>query len=301
MSILFAGNSPDRNQSVERASDGQDDDVDLTTSNGTRAIACGLNCPAPSRGRRMKLLDDKVAIITGASSGIGRAAATLFAAHGASVVLVARRPEPLALAIEEIRDRGGRALAIVGDVTDERTHSDAVAAARTFGGLHIAFNNAGLAGAIKPLADIEPGEWATVLAANLTAAFLGARAQIPAMLEHGAGALVFTGSFVGNSAGLPGMGAYGAAKAGLMGLVRGITADYGARGIRANALLPGGTATEMAGDAAQREWAAGLHAMKRIAHPEEIAQAALFLASDMSSFVTGSALWADGGNAAVKV
>ncbi|MFC3581526.1 SDR family oxidoreductase [Sphingomonas hylomeconis] len=250
----------------------------------------------------MKLLDGKVAIITGASSGIGRAAATLFAAHGAAVVLVARRSGPLDLAIEDIRDRGGRAIAVVGDVTEERTHREAVAAARaTFGGLHIAFNNAGLAGAIKPLADIEPGEWANVLAVNLTAAFLGARAQIPAMLEHGAGALVFTGSFVGNSAGLPGMGAYGAAKAGLMGLVRGIAADYGAKGIRANALLPGGTDTEMAGDAAQREWAAGLHAMKRIARPEEIAQAALFLASDMASFVTGSALWADGGNAAVKV
>lgn len=121
------------------------------------------------------------------------------------------------------------------------------------------------------------------------------------MLEQGAGALVFTSSFVGNSVGLPGMGAYAAAKAGLMGLVRGIAADYGAAGIRANALLPGGTATEMAGDAAQREWAADLHAMKRIAEPEEIAQAALFLASDMASFVSGSALWADGGNAAVKL
>lgn len=249
----------------------------------------------------MKLLVNKVAIITGASSGIGRAAAILFAAHGASVVLVARREEPLNGAIEEIEDRGGRAFAIVGDVTQERTHQEAVAAARaSFGGLHIAFNNAGLVGAMKPLADIEPQEWSQVLAVNLTAAFLGARAQIPAMLEQGAGALVFTGSFVGNSAGLPGMAPYAAAKAGLMGLVRGITADYAGMGIRANALLPGGTATDMAGNAAQREWAAGLHAMKRIADPTEIAQAALFLASDMASFVTGSALWADGGNAAVK-
>ncbi|WP_426265331.1 SDR family oxidoreductase [Sphingomonas sp. PWP1-2] len=123
---------------------------------------------------------------------------------------------------------------------------------------------------------------------------------MPAMLEQGAGAIVFTGSFVGNSVGLPGMSAYATAKAGLMGLVRGIAADYGAVGIRANALLPGGTATEMAGDAAQREWAAGLHAMKRIAEPEEIAHSELFLASDMASFVTGSALWTDGGNAAVK-
>jgi len=154
---------------------------------------------------------------------------------------------------------------------------------------------------MKPLAEIEPAEWLDVMTVNLTAAFLGARTQIPAMLKLGSGALVFTGSFVGNSVGLPGMAAYAAAKAGLMGLVRGIAADYAAAGIRANALLPGGTATEMAGDAAQREWAAGLHAMKRIAEPEEIAKAALFLASDMASFVTGSALWADGGNAAVKL
>lgn len=154
---------------------------------------------------------------------------------------------------------------------------------------------------MRPLAEIEPEQWADVLAVNLTAAFLGARVQIPAMLEGGGGALIFASSFVGNSVGLPGMSPYGLAKAGLMGLVRGITADYAAAGIRANALLPGGTATDMAGNAAQREWAAGLHAMKRIARPEEIAQAALFLASDMSSFVTGSALWADGGNAAVKL
>ncbi|RYG89047.1 MAG: SDR family oxidoreductase [Alphaproteobacteria bacterium] len=250
----------------------------------------------------MNLIEGKVAIITGASSGIGKAAATLFAANGAAVVLIARRQEPLDQLVRDIRANGGRALAIVGDVAEDRTHQNAVAAAQSaFGGLHIGFNNAGMVGAIKPLAEIEPQEWLEVMSVNLTAAYLGARAQIPAMLEQGAGALVFTASFVGNSVGLPGMGAYAAAKAGLMGLVRAITADYAAAGIRANALLPGGTATEMAGDTAQREWAANLHAMKRIAEPEEIAKAALFLASDMASFVTGSALWADGGNAAVKL
>jgi len=250
----------------------------------------------------MKLVGNKVAIVTGASSGIGRAAATLFAANGASVVLVARRRAALDELVDAIAHDRGRAVAVVGDVTDDETHRETVAAARSaFGRLDIAFNNAGAVGAMKPLAELAPHEWAEVLAVNLTAAFLGARAQIPAMLEHGGGSLVFTGSFVGNSVGLPGMGAYAAAKAGLTGLVRGVTADYGAAGIRANALLPGGTATGMAGDPAQREWAAGLHAMKRIAEPEEIAQAALFLASDMASFITGSALWADGGNAAVKL
>ncbi|EQB06418.1 hypothetical protein L288_11240 [Sphingobium quisquiliarum P25] len=250
----------------------------------------------------MKLLEGKTAIITGASSGIGKAAATLFAANGAAVVLVARRQALLDQLAAGIRQDGGRAIAIAGDVTQEQTHEQAVAAAqKAFDGLHIAFNNAGLTGHAKPLADIDPEQWSQVLAVNLTAAFLGARAQIPAMLDQGSGALIFTGSFVGNSVGLPGMGPYAAAKAGLMGLVRSIAADYGAAGIRANALLPGGTATDMAGDEGQRAWAASLHAMKRIAEPEEIAQAALFLASDMSSFVTGSALWADGGNAAVKI
>lgn len=250
----------------------------------------------------MALLHGKVAAITGASSGIGRAAARLFATEGASVVVNARRSEALASLVAEIEGAGGRAIAVAGDVSEPTTHAAMVTAARqVFGGLDVGFNNVGLVGAMKPVADLGPAEWADVLSVNLTSGFLGARAQIPGLLARGGGALIFTGSFVGNSVGLPGMGAYGAAKAGLMGLVRGITADYGALGIRANALLPGGTETAMAGDAAQREWAAGLHALKRIAQPEEIARAALFLASDMASFVAGSALWADGGNAAVKL
>lgn len=250
----------------------------------------------------MTLLKDKVAIIAGASSGIGRAAARLFAEAGAAVVVVARRADLLETLVAEIEANGGRAEAIVGDVTDEEIYRQAVETAiESFGGLDVALNNAGVVGDMKPLAEVTAREWAEVLNVNLGGAFLGARRQIPAMLARGGGALVFTGSFVGNSVGLPGMGTYGAAKAGLLGLVKGITADYGAQGIRANALLSGGTATDMAGDAGQREWAAGLHALKRIAEPEEIARAALFLASDMASFVAGSALWADGGNAAVKV
>lgn len=249
----------------------------------------------------MTLLSGKVAIVSGASAGIGRAIALMFAAQGAAVVLNARGASELDQVAGEIRGHGGLAHVSAGDVCDAETHERLVAEAlREFGGLDIAINNAGAVGPLKPLAEVSLEGWQHTLATNLTAAYLGARSQIPAMLKRGGGSIVFTSSFVGTSVGLPGMAAYGASKAGLMGLVKGITADYAALGIRANALLPGGVDTAMAGDQSQKQWAAGLHAMKRIAQPEEIASAALFLASPMGSFVTGSALFADGGNAAVK-
>ncbi len=246
-------------------------------------------------------LEGKVAIVTGASSGIGRTTARLFAAQGAQVVLNARGSAGLGEVVEDIRAQGGRAHPVVGDVRHAETHERLIdCATREFGGVDIAVNNAGTVGTPKPLAELTESEWSDVLAVNLSAAFLGARGQIPAMMKRGGGSIIFISSFVGTSVGLPGMAAYGASKAALMGLVKGITADYGPTGIRANALLPGGVDTQMAGDESQKAWAAGLHAMKRIARPEEIAAAALFLASSMASFVTGSALFCDGGNAAVK-
>ncbi|AGT11007.1 SDR family oxidoreductase [Paracoccus aminophilus] len=249
----------------------------------------------------MGMLQDKVAIITGASSGIGRAAALLFSAEGAALVLNARNARTLEDVADLVRANGGRVRTVVGDVGRPDTHQELVATAvEAFGGLDIAFNNAAMVGPIKPLANVDLEEWQETISTTLTSAFLGSRAQIPAMLQRGGGSIIFSSSFVGTSVGLPGMAVYGTAKAGLMGLVKGITADYAAEGIRANALLPGGTDTAMAGDEAQKEWAASLHAMKRIAQPEEIARAALFLASPMSSFVAGSALFADGGNSAVK-
>lgn len=247
------------------------------------------------------MLQDKIAIITGASSGIGRATALRFAREGAALVVNARGEEALSRLADDVAATGAKVVAVAGDISDAETHRRLVdAALENFGGLDIAVNNAGTAGPYKPLADVSIEEWQETLAVNLTGAFLGARAQIAAMLATGGGSIVFTSTFVGTSVGIPGMAAYGTSKAALMGLVKGITADYGASGIRCNALLPGGVDTPLAGDAAQKEWAAGLHAMKRIADPEEIAAAALFLASPMASFVTGSALYADGGNAAVK-
>lgn len=246
-------------------------------------------------------LKGKVAIVTGASSGIGRATALMFARHGAALVLNARQAPALEKVAHAIRAEGGRVEIVSGDAGHAATHEATIELAlRQFGGLDIAVNNAGTTGPITPLVELSLADWDEVLRVNLTAAFLGAKSQIPPMLERGGGSIVFTSSFVGTSVGLPGMAAYGASKAALMGLVKGIVADYGARGIRANALLPGGVDTQMAGDQAQKDWAAGLHAMKRIAQPEEIASAALFLSSPMASFVTGSALFADGGNAAVK-
>ena len=243
-------------------------------------------------------LKEKILIITGASSGIGAAAARLFAAEGAQVVLNARREDVLHTTVREIEEAGGRAAYVVGDVADATVAQALVDTAMSrFGGLDGAFNNAGLVGDMGPVTEMKEDTWSTVLDTNLTSAFLAARAQIPALVERGGGSLVFTGSFVGvGNGGMPGMAAYAAAKAGLMGLVQSLAIDWAAHGIRVNAVLPGGTRTAMAGDDPDTlDFVAGLHPLKRLAQPEEIARAALFLLSDDASFVTGAPLVADGG------
>lgn len=248
----------------------------------------------------MGALINKTAIVTGASSGIGMAAARLFASEGARVVLVARRAAKLDRLVSEIVAGGGQAAALAGDLTSEDCAREAVELALDrFGGLDVAFNNAGSLGALGSLDQVSLDGWRETLDSNLSSAFLCAKHQLPALLRGGGGSMIFTSSFVGHAIGFPGMAAYAASKAGLVGLARTLAAEYGARGLRVNALLPGGTDTEMGRAAAatpeQREAVAGLHALKRMAAPEEIARAALFLASDASSFVTGTTLFVDGG------
>lgn len=248
----------------------------------------------------MAVLLDKVAIITGASSGIGYATAVLFAREGAKVVAAARRQAELDRLVDEIIEAGGQAFAIAGDVKDEAFAKAVVeAAVRRFGGLDVAFNNAGTMGEMGETPDVSLAGWRDTIDTNLTGAFLGAKYQIPAMLEGGRGSVIFTSTFVGHTAGMPGMAAYAASKAGLTGLTQALAAEFGPRGIRVNALLPGGVDTPMGQAATQTPEALafveGLHALKRIAHPEEIAQSALYLASDASSFTTGAAMLVDGG------
>lgn len=248
----------------------------------------------------MSALLDKVAIVTGASSGIGYATAKLFAKEGARVVVAARRQRKLDALVEEVTRAGGNAIALVGDVTDEAFANELVEVAKArFGGLDVAFNNAGTIGEIKATPDVTLSEWENTLRTNLTSAFLGARYQVPAMLERGDGSVIFTSTFVGHTVGFPGTAAYAASKAGLLGLTQTLASEFGARGIRVNALLPGGTDTPMgrifANNPEALAFVERLHALKRMASPDEIAKSALYLASDASSFTTGSALLADGG------
>ncbi|BCH30799.1 short-chain dehydrogenase [Mesorhizobium sp. L-8-10] len=246
----------------------------------------------------MFALTNKIAIVTGASSGIGRATALLFADQGARVVVAARRRAELETLVAEIEDAGGTAAALAGDVRDE-AYAEALVhlATERFGGLDVAFNNAGSVGEMASVSELTLQGWRNTIDTNLTGAFLGAKYQIPAMIERGGGSVVFTCTFVGHTVGMPGMTAYAASKAGLIGLTQVLAAEYGPKGVRVNALLPGGADTPAltATTPEERAFVEGLHALKRIARPEEIARSALYLASDASSFTTGAALLADGG------
>ena len=248
------------------------------------------------------MLQGKTILITGASSGIGAAAARLFAENGANLVLAARRGDRLEQVRSNAAQATGRIELFVGDVTDPGFAEGSVKfALEAFGTLDGAFNNAGTLGELGPVPDMSLESWNQVLATNLNSAFLAAKYQIPALKAAGGGSIVFTSSFVGHTIGLPGMAAYAAAKAGLLGLTQVLAVEHGPENIRVNALLPGGTRTEMAGDDPEfHAYVASLHALKRMAEPEEIARAAQFLLSEAGSFVTGSSMLCDGGNSITK-
>jgi NAD(P)-dependent dehydrogenase (short-subunit alcohol dehydrogenase family) len=248
----------------------------------------------------MGQLNSKVAIVSGASSGIGRASALLFAKEGASVIVNGRRKGELDALVQEISAAGGKAAAFAGSVTEEATAEALVnLALERFGRLDIAFNNAGILGEAGPSSGVSLEGWNEALAINLTGAFLGAKHQIPAMLKSGAGSVIFTSTFVGHTVSFPGVAAYAASKSGLIGLTQTLAAEFGAQGVRVNAILPGAVDTPMYqamnSTPESKNFITALHALKRVSTPEEIAKTALYLASDASSFQTGTAMLVDGG------
>lgn len=248
----------------------------------------------------MKRLAKKVALVTGASSGIGRATAKLFAAEGAKVVVAARRQDELDSLVAEIVAADGQAVALAGDVRSEDFAAALVdLATRTFGRLDIAFNNAGTLGEAGATTGVSQAGWDDALATNLTSAFLGAKHQIPALLKAGGGSVIFTSTFVGYTCSFPGVAAYAASKSGLIGLTQALAAEYGPQGLRFNAILPGAVDTPMYramnDNETSQAFITNLHALKRVATPEELARSVLYLASDDSSFMTGTAMLVDGG------
>jgi NAD(P)-dependent dehydrogenase (short-subunit alcohol dehydrogenase family) len=249
----------------------------------------------PMRGR--------VALVAGASKGIGAATAEAFAAAGAAVVLAARDIEALTAVADRIKGNGGQALAVRTDVSDadsQRNLIDQTLAA--FGRLDAAFNNATDGPRPAPLADIDPAEFDRGIATNIRGTFLGLKFQIPAMLRTGGGTIVNMASRAGLT-GVASLAAYVAGKAGIIGLTQVAALDYADQGIRVNALAPGTILThnlEAAGEQAQRG-AAAATPMGRIGTATEVADTVLWLCSDQASFITGIVVPIDGGqNAGVK-
>ena len=245
-------------------------------------------------------LTGKVALVTGAASGIGAASSLAFAEAGARVAVCDRDLAGAEATAKLIREAGGEACAVAVDVTDAgQVEAMVQTVVATFGRLDCAHNNAGITGASAPTADYDRSQWDLVLAVNLTGVFLCLQQELAAMLRSGGGAIVNTASFSGLVA-VPRIPAYVASKHGVIGLTKAAAVEYGRKGIRVNAVCPGSTRTPMVegfsgGDAAVQEAMAAASPMRRLAEPEEIARTVVWLCSDEASFVNGHALAVDGG------
>jgi len=245
-------------------------------------------------------LEDKVAVITGAASGIGRATALLFAREGARVVVADWDESGGSRIAEEIAEAGGEAVSVRTDVSQaEDVRSLINAAVEGYGRLDVLFNNAGVEGELAPTADCSLENWDSVIGINLKGVFLGMKYAIPHMVSHGGGTIINNASVAG-VVGFAGLPAYCASKGGVIQLTKAAALEYAKAGIRVNAICPGVIATPMVervlGD--NKEMKKSFEALEpvgRFGTPEEVARLALFLATEDSSFCTGAPFIVDGG------
>lgn len=244
--------------------------------------------------------DGQVALVTGASAGIGRATALAFAAAGASVVVADVHDAAGEATAAEISAAGARAVYVHADVSDAAQVAAMVERTVTeFGRLDLAFNNAGIEGTPAPLAECPRENWDHTLAVNLTGVFLCMQAEIPAMRDSGGGAIVNCASIAGLN-GFPGLSAYVASKHGVNGLTKAAALELAPEGIRVNSVCPGAIDTEMVARVAAEqpemiEQTIAAHPLGRLGLPEEIASTVLWLCGDGAGFVTGQAIAVDGG------
>ena len=255
----------------------------------------------------MGRLDDKVALITGGASGMGMVASTLFAAEGARVVLADVADDAGETVATEIADAGGEAAYVHADVSREADARSMVdAAVERFGGLHVLYNNAGVMLADDGSVDsTDESIWDRTLAINVKGVAFGCKFGIPAMVESGGGSIINVASFVAWMGAATSQTAYTASKGAVLSMTREIAVEYARRGIRCNALCPGPIDTpllaELLSDPTRRQRRFVHIPMGRLGQAEELAKAALFLASDDSSYMTGASLVVDGGITAAYV